>query len=150
MDTSKKYIKMCEEAEEIVIYGENNFERLRPLFVFDKLLERVSLVIWLPQKMRERLNCKNGEVIVSVEQNRDKGVYIEEGKMGIVIWLPRQDQLQEMLWQGLDEYEHWIQKLYDFILDLPFEPMSMEQLWLAFIMKEKYNKIWDKDKWLKT
>jgi len=26
---------------------------------------------------------------------------------------------------------------------------SMEQLWLAFVMKEKYNKIWNGENWIK-
>ncbi len=25
---------------------------------------------------------------------------------------------------------------------------SMEQLWLAFVMKEKYNKVWDGEEWI--
>ena len=150
MDTSKEYIKMCEEAEEIQIYGRDNFLKLRPVFVFDILLDRVSLAIWVPQAMQEKLNCGGDEVIVSIEQNRDKGVYLEK-QPGEVIWLPRQDQLQEMLdcetYELLDMCSEsdgimW-QALHDYA-------SSMEQLWLAFVMKEKYNKTWDKDKWLKT
>ncbi len=65
-------------------------------------------------------------------------------KIGYIIWLPRQDQLQEML-GGLEQIE-----------DYPFFTLkgvakidSMEQLWLAFVMKEKYNKIWDGSEWVK-
>ena len=70
------------------------------------------------------------------------------------IWLPGQDQLQEML----DFYPdnplppHKLAKaLWDYCASTgtptPFD--SMEQLWLAFVMKEKYGKTWDGDKWVK-
>ena len=66
------------------------------------------------------------------------------------IWLPRQDQIQDMLqpielhelldmcgngsgimWEALHEYAD-----------------SFEQLWLAFYMSEKHHKIWDGKKWV--
>ena len=28
--------------------------------------------------------------------------------------------------------------------------VSMEQLWLAFVMKEKYNKVWNGEEWIKA
>ena len=49
------------------------------------------------------------------------------------IWLPRQDQLQ-----GMVEYTVGVNKFN-----------SMEQLWLAFVMSEKYNKKWDGKDWIK-
>jgi len=68
------------------------------------------------------------------------------------IWLPRQDQLQEMLridgtmllTQVKDKYamECWINKN-----EYSFERDSFEQLWLAFVMKEKYNKEWNGKDW---
>ena len=76
-------------------------------------------------------------------------------------WLPHQDQLQDMVDDshfyklakfmamlgyktsshgGLGVYEH--QNAPRYFLDA-----SMEQLWLAFVMKEKYNKVWNGDEW---
>jgi len=75
------------------------------------------------------------------------------------VWLPRQDQLQEMV----SEYPaHWVAflnwserdypiKVYDGQerQPLPFwHFQSMEQLWLAFVMKEKFGKLWDSDNWV--
>jgi len=79
------------------------------------------------------------------------------------VWLPRQDQLQEMLYTpqpqgyGYDklislkmfewatEYnEHYQCRGYK---EYPNSLKSMEQLWLAFVMKEKYGKVWDGSKW---
>lgn len=78
------------------------------------------------------------------------------------IWLPTQSQLQEMV-DRLDLYALTIcfvhgspsmvvnkydsseaqesKRLYQLYRD------SMEQLWLAFVMKEKFNKVWSNDKW---
>ena len=75
------------------------------------------------------------------------------------LWLPRQDQLQEMadnegkahtlvvrlvnwlqseLWFDKDGFCNWKHAIdYD----------SMEQLWLAFVMKELHGKVWDGEVW---
>ncbi len=77
-----------------------------------------------------------------------------------------QDQLQEMYWNERFEY---IEKATDKqVKDLYFDMLkecydlrqwycdegydydhlaTMEQLWLAFVMKEKYQKIWDGKEW---
>ncbi len=69
-----------------------------------------------------------------------------EMKKRLLIWLPRQDQLQEMLWTvtATDIY-HWLRKVTEF--QMRNSCQSMEQLWLAFVMKEKYNKTWDGKEW---
>jgi len=81
------------------------------------------------------------------------------------IWLPRQDQLQEMVGftgQNCGWFYHWVSSE---IYDLPDDKQnyrfkdhwyrhipdyfngSMEQLLLAFLMKEKYNKVWEGEIW---
>ena len=87
------------------------------------------------------------------------------------IWLPRQDQLQEMLVGLLEERldDDRLRCVDDTALSLLrcfagelatdglhlddwkeyyFQFSSMEQLWLAFVLKEKFNKTWDGDKWV--
>jgi len=73
------------------------------------------------------------------------------------VWLPRQDQLQEMVWDKLWEYcSNKISSLswgvWNFYLqaDDNYYPDSMEQLWLAFVMKENHNKLWDGADWVTT
>lgn len=68
------------------------------------------------------------------------------------IWLPRQDQLQAMI--AIDSAENTPQKraalVYDFAMFTMFSGdkfTSMEQLWLAFVMKEKYGKRWSGESW---
>jgi len=67
---------------------------------------------------------------------------------GIMTWLPRQDQLQEMIGK---HYLRELIKIFIYWWDNNWQEhpefASMEQLWLAFVMKEKYNKIWDGEKW---
>lgn len=138
MDTSKEYIKMCEKAKEI-----------------QKEWKPKSLDIF-----------SNSYVISYVTDDdfykciKDKGDYFKRQK----IWLPHQDQLQEMIIEK--QFNQTKDSLcidlisqmtlfcfsYGEIRDLAKEYAkqfsSMEQLWLAFVMKEKYNKIWDGEEWV--
>ena len=59
-------------------------------------------------------------------------------------------------WKEKGNYgEPLIKGLYDFAMSFNPKPFrenellikSWEQLWLAFVMKEKFNKIWDGEKW---
>lgn len=72
------------------------------------------------------------------------------------VWLPRQDQLQEMAvnrgkngpntsyWhKAVEFFEYWMKNGI-------WAGSSMEQLWLAFVMKEKYGKIWNSTDWVKN
>ena len=70
------------------------------------------------------------------------------------IWLPRQDQIQEMMGYRNDAYK----LLYDFCNYLERhdayylmgeETRSIEQLWLAFYMHEKHKMMWGGKKWKK-
>ena len=118
MDTSKEYIEMCEKAGEI--------QNPHKLCSGD----------WFADKKGQYCFC-----------NACLSSYME----GDEIYLPRQDQLQKMLdyryptdyafnigewlkYLGIDQYNQV--NLY-----------SMEQIWLAFVMKEKYNKIWNGEDW---
>ena len=82
----------------------------------------------------------------------------------LLVWLPRQDQLQEMVPRKdvltlIEDFYEWtdpwlntgqpygsilraIQKEEEYIKQFT----SMEQLWLAFVMKG-YNKVWDGEVW---
>ena len=70
------------------------------------------------------------------------------------IWLPRQDQLQEMVGatrcntiEGFNGFCGLINEGRWFIKPECFD-YSMEQLWLAFVMKERFGKIWSGTEWL--
>ena len=64
------------------------------------------------------------------------------------VWLPRQDQLQEMMSDELLGLQTVCAVIYEFAVSAGETSGitidgSMEQLWLAFVMHEKYQKIWD-------
>ena len=121
MDTSKEYIKMCRQSEEIQKSYEGNGKIGD--FVFN-WAGRGNIVI------REWEDLKT-------HQNT---------------WLPRQDQLQEMMsksygnctWYGV------LDVLIDYYQTGEYKNInSMEQLWLAFVMAEKYQKHWNGRDWVK-
>lgn len=69
------------------------------------------------------------------------------------IWLPRQDQLQEMItpdlygWESIDSKDR-LDFFYGYIDGQGDPEYSMEELWLAFVMKEKYGKSWNGEDWI--
>ncbi len=162
MDTTPEYIKMCEKAiPDLYNYFEANAEQLRPLFIYDYVTDRVSILLWSPKSLRERIGETNDEIIISLESDKDRNIYIpgdsEEAVSKPIVPLWRQDQLQEMI-VGRGGRESRIvvhESLYRFsysnykdgahptnIFD------TQEQLWLAFVMKEKYGKVWNGEEWV--
>jgi len=124
MDKTSIYIKMCEKAKEI----------------------------------QEIFQCRGlGE---NDFVNRDKSNPKRKG-FCIIIWLPRQDQLQEMVFGHLNQkLPAWITiaNFYNAInytskqeksIEYYNQFTSMEQLWLAFVMCELYNKTWNGKTWVK-
>ena len=95
----------------------------------------------------------------------EKGDWYYSTKDGCV-QLERQDQLQEMYCDGRGgrhfPLEGLIKGFTDFVFNgtwqLPYDPTlkslesnqftSMEQLWLAFVMKEKFKKMWSGNEWV--
>lgn len=127
MDTSETYIKMCREAKEIQNYYHCNLKGKRGMR--GDYGDFVFPIAY-------------GSVIV-ISENHYGG---EE------IWLPRQDQLQEMLIDELNNFRH-ISYLFSSWLSAECWQsyqstlMSFEQLWLAFVMLKKYNKGWINETW---
>jgi len=88
------------------------------------------------------------------------------------VWLPTQEQLQEMMTElsnehffknfpknyipQKDEYVFPIHLLWWFSQWVVFQKRaetkecSLNELWLAFVMYEKYHKIWTGEKWVKA
>jgi len=94
---------------------------------------------------------ENGDVYpLCSDRDYNVGTYAEGHK-----WLPLQGQLQEMVGgnniktlRNLVDSVSWVDP---FDLPLPSsldDNASMEQLWLAFVMKELYNKTWLGEEWL--
>lgn len=77
----------------------------------------------------------------------------------IIAWLPRQDQLQNILKKDLDKQLTFWHTIMDFERyfkaiwrdecknDYPNE-VNLDRLWLNFFMKKKYNKTWSGKNWV--
>jgi len=123
MDTSETFIKMCEKAEEI--------QGLAPKALWE------------------------GNRSFQLSGNN---VYAKSPTSKRFVWLPRQDQLQEMIcWNitgrfGVLMIDGLMQFAKEFYKPVSFgdDSVTWEQLWLAFVMKERWNKIWNGEDWIKS
>ena len=122
MDTGKQYITLCQKAKEIQ-------------------------ESWQPREGDFIAGTYCGVMVYTISS-----VYRDP-----VIWLPRQDQLQEIVgvshvhppFLDLQRWHDWA--IIKVNADYWDKFASMEQLWFAFIMKQRYNKVWsiEKDEWVK-
>lgn len=131
MDTSKQYVEMCEKATEIQsVHDITDYEH-------------------------DIVYCRACEGVC----HEDSGYYFCCGETD-GLWLPQQDDLQEMWaiheygnerannWTTfvLDQFSYWVLSGNAGLSTLD---ISMEQLWLAFVMKELHNKAWNGTDWIK-
>ena len=152
MDTSKEYINMCEKAVEI-----------QELKIIRKSKKVTSVPCWQFAK-GDFFSSQSGIYVEGGLPSFDNGQYY---KLSDFVWLPRQDQLQRMVYEdcvaNCEKTTHWELKQFYFELLLDAHKLyawyqsegydydhldSMEQLWLAFVMKEKYNKTWNGEDWV--
>lgn len=141
MDKTIEYIKMCDKATEL--HKQCQYET-------DDWFSQVTGYSQIDgSKMYElhvRLKCN----ISFAEEGTDK--------YRPFIWLPRQNQLQKMIgsfnsedFENVPVYacpKYMVEDLFEFAQDdCKMGLTSMEQLWLAFVMKEKFNKTWDGEDW---
>jgi hypothetical protein len=151
MDRSPTYISMCDSAAEL----QNQWKQEYGDY-FVGTAGRIEC--WIPAVHRVRI-FKNRFGI------ENKGKVIRLSKY---IWLPRLNQLIEMAQQPGKRYENTAQDFFDWTKSgyrglseggsnskrwSESGPgklfVSLEQLWLAFIMERKHAKIWDGTDWLK-
>lgn len=153
MDMSETYVGMCAKAEEIQIYHIFNYSDF--ILLNKHFLDKKTLgIVQRNEDNYLRILTKNSTMgMVGDEKTRD---YPKGSKKVTFIWIPRQDQLQEML----GDYSYILAYIARFNhefaprmfrgVNSPFDTCtSMEQLWLAFVMEEKYDKSWDGMDWVK-
>jgi len=172
VDTSETYIKMCEKAviiqydkEEIGYFPGDFFlgpERKVMTVGFDILNIEHLIRKGLPFI---KVAAISPSPVLSLDNNYPHEVKLNIADLTVkvlcgspyLVWLPRQDQLQEMvilprdfignrpivltnkLIEWSEIYHHGIYTWGE----------SFEQLWLAFVMSEKYNKNWIGETWKK-
>ncbi|MFA6307074.1 MAG: hypothetical protein WC639_04695 [Patescibacteria group bacterium] len=137
MDTSKEYILMCEKATEI---------------------QKIHRVDWANFPITSH-EFDFGDYYGLLQNGAWSGhAYDGESTYGAnpekVIWILQQDQLQEMMdlrvcFTEVNGEAHY-SIFPDIVLPTTVVYISMEQLWLAFVMKDKYGKIWNGEEWQKA
>lgn len=152
MDTTNKNILMCEKAVEI-----------QESDVRHKFGNTVSF------QCHENVKYSRASCFILCSSKRDDTARIaSQDNRGLsttwdkLIWLPRQDQLQDMIvnhggfYKGLSSFGKVFRRLDNFHSSVDTAHKyygqfdSMEQLWLAFVMKEKYSKLWNGNDWVKS
>jgi hypothetical protein len=140
MDTSEEYVEMCRGAMKYLWFKNYHF-RIGSLF-FRENYKNIFPIAWAGR--------------------------LENLKEDLVVPIWQQDQLQDMVdWDNYhdcqstvgktDEFWWWCHPKtktndYDWekqMIDYIWSFNTMEQLWLAFVMWEKYQKRWDGVGWIK-
>ncbi len=92
------------------------------------------------KKERDGMTPKTHDFISDIHYT---GSWIKDiGYQESSIWLPRQDQIQDMI--GCVAGNH-VNIMEQFVKADYF--LTLEQKWLAFYMKENHNKVWDGKEW---
>jgi hypothetical protein len=131
MDTSEQYIKMCEKVPKF-LEGWNDGD----LYAY-AINEPACPYRYTDVRMVH---------------------YCEDKPEADAIRVFRQDQLQEMYLRDMPDGTYTNGTLIFTLVEAfyghfekygyPSYAFSMEQLWLAFAMKEKYNKTWNGEEWI--
>lgn len=135
MDNTKEFILQCEKAIEIQKLWKNKIsEESGGTFSNGNMID-TSNGYW---------------VMVRVFWNESDFVAYKGSKENY-FWLPRQDQLQEMLRSKYD-IRTMCWDFNGFIggrrAGYSMQFTSMEQLWLAFVMQVKFGKVWNGKGWV--
>lgn len=104
--------------------------------------------------------CFNSKLIFTTSTSYSlESAPLWELKNEELIWLPRQDQLQKMVNNVYDlpgliaAFNYFCHNIYDVELRSKQRAykyfVTIEQLWLAFVMKEIFNKTWNGRDWIK-
>ncbi len=137
MDTTAQYIKQCEQAREIQ-------ESWRWVGGDWWVQTDTKVVYCIPSKTYS--HAWRGDRYMCMYDPPELTRYL-------CIWLPRQDQLQDMviltfdIWQKLDHFADmgWLDG-YAYFGD-SFEHIdTYEKAWLCFVMYHEHKKLWDKEK----
>jgi len=172
MDTTEEYRAMCEKAEEI----ERLWTARKGDFIWVKEGDYVDCYnekegcIYTVFESEGSLYFDSGISCGRSTDYNEEGYFAELSEVPTAVWLPRQDQLQQIAFEDSKQkyptYEggkiaRYINLLSDFndyisffhsqaILNqgyIRIETLTIEQLWLMFVMNRIYHKSWDGEKW---
>lgn len=150
MDLSEEYIEMCNKATEIQDTYRQNFDfNLEQSYFYDNETKEIVLIgVKMIGKFKYYL------------ANRDNfvGQEIDSLDNSNYFWLPRQDQLQEVLFKDVKNcniflgrvlnLQVYLETFYDNTEESDTTIDSFEKLLLSLLMKQDYNKIWKDNNWI--
>lgn len=139
IDDSQAYIKKCEKAVEV----QDGWEPKSGDCYHDGFDVELCCGVGTDE---------NGDFLMYWDFDRIKYRYFNELN---ITWLPYQHQLQEMVRRpawffkdgGDEEDSNSLLARFENSIELFMYSWSMEQLWLAFVMREKFNKTWNGEDW---
>lgn len=179
MDKSEQYIKMCESAKEIQKSWQPDVGDwfLYDYRGTTEFTEDVEKQIWTDKKdVWERIQCLTHKSsikdYVTISDSSGAHVYtMQDFFKHRHVFLPSQDYLQKMLGDIDKSCEMFIRKLNEFynperfcinreddVITCKYEAIgterrkmfiTMEQITLAYVMNELYNKSWNGSEWIK-
>lgn len=143
MDRTKEYQRMCKAALEI----QEKWDRLPGDYVYNIAMEEIIIF--------NRQTTIPEYTISYTTEGHSRTMTNEEWCKSINIWIPRQDQLQDMIivphtHENKPEIMHKLDTLNAWMhAHKPgtYQFTSGEQLWIAFVMLLNYNKAWDGKEW---
>ena len=152
MDTTPEYIKMCGKAGEIqAAWKPKEWDYYR-----EREHEAFSESFWLvlPEDIADSGMC--GSVYVM----RDGAAIFNHSSREEYIWLPRQDQLLDLLWPGFNKMERGdpVYLIWELADETKGEKrmqnrwrkfLSLEQLYLAMVMQRMHKKRWSGEEWVR-
>jgi len=147
MDSTETFAVMCEAAQEI----QQNWQP-----------QCGDWVASASHTLRRAGQNRNVRVVEYMDDDRPIIHSRQFNKMmdakhrGDLIWLPRQDQLQEMI--GGDNYQTFWNLVVSLSSEEPLDQSpyaiydetaktSLEQVWIRYVMSEKFHKFWNGITW---
>lgn len=138
MDTSIEYIKMCQQSKEIQQH------------CIDRFPDSTAA-----KEVRYHLTTGDSYYNPLL---KSCFIYKENDPSTIgsynLVWLPRQDQLQDLLLPHYGNSFEKLQKVINYemykVMEMKFLlhfPKTFEQWWLCFFMLHVHSKFWDSNKW---
>ena len=167
---TKNYIKQCEKAKDIqkawkpedgdYFYGYewNDSDKWKSRDLESKNISELAT------KEIHLLYFSGDDFNSCFPMGEEIGQGKNEPDLTKAFWLPTQEQLQEMIlptlkkkynkyWDlnKMERIANWVFRIFNCFLNEHSDIYSndMNGLWLAFVMKEKYNKVWSNGKWIK-
>ena len=138
---TKNYIKMCEMAEEIQKSWNPKFRD----YCREKEYEDLMLITQI---------IENHDIRCFGYRYRRTGYGAERYLKNGLTWLPTQEQLQEIVdcnwYKVFGEFLWWHSNSDENAEEFASIFYSFNEVWLAFVMKEKYHKTWTGEKWVKA